>query len=157
MAIRKALVLNNGQIQQLQSGDSLGINAETIQQTNDESVAVVIGTAVYNDANDGVKRAQANALSTSKVLGLVSDVSIANGAQGSVQVDGILTATTAQWDAVAGTTGGLTFGTDYFLDPANVGKITATAPSTQGQCVTKIGRAMSTTELRLMIGNPILL
>ena len=42
-----------------------------------------------------------------------------------------MVATTAQWDAVAGTTGGLAFGANYFLSAGTAGLLTATAPTTK--------------------------
>src|SRR5258708_5197497 len=133
MAVRQPLVIVNGQIQQLQSGDSLTDQSTQFQLTNDEAGAVVCGSAVYSDAAGGFKKAQANASTTSKVVGLVATTpSISNGVSGAVSLDDVLTLTTAQWDAVASTSGGLTFNTLYYLDPATAGKITATAPTTVG-------------------------
>lgn len=153
MASRIPLVLVAGQIQQLQSGDTLNIPSITagnvISQTNDEAGAIVIGAPVYNDANDGVKKAKADASGTKDVIGLVRDSSITNGVAGSIQTDGTLTATTGQWDAVFGTTGGLTKGTRYYLSAATAGLGTVTAPSTVGQYVVELGIAISTTELIL--------
>ena len=161
MALRKPLVQVSGQIQQIQSSDTLdvpGINAgDVIQQTNDEAGAIVIGAPVYNDANDGVKKAKADASGTKDVIGLVRDTSITNGVAGGIQVNGVLTATTGQWDAVFGTTGGLTKGTRYYLSAATAGLGTATAPSTVGQYVVELGVAISTTELKIDIKSPILL
>ena len=162
MTIRLPLVLGaDGLPQQLQSGDSISspTNAPSIRSvTNGESsFSIVIGMAVYASAADTVKRGQANAKSTSGIVGLVYDTSIAASAAGNVAESGILIATTTQWDAVAGTTGGLTFNTLYFLDPATAGKITSTVPTTVGQSLTLIGRALSTTELLILIGQPILL
>ena len=150
MAIRKPLVIVGGQVQQLQAGDTIA-NLITVAQTNDEAGSIVIGTPVYNDAVDGVKKGQANAAATSKVLGLVADVTVATGQPANIQTSDILVATTAQWDAVAGTSGGLAFGVDYYLDPATAGKITSTATSTTGQILARIGRGMSTTELDIRI------
>jgi hypothetical protein len=113
--------------------------------------------AVYASGADAVKRAQANAKSTGKVAGLVYDTSIAAGASGNIAQSGVMVGTTAQWDAVAGTTGGLVFNTYYFLDPATAGKITATPPTTTGQVNVLIGLALSTTELELELSPPILL
>ena len=124
MALRKPLVLNAGQIQQLQSGDTLDAvqsGGDAVVQTNDEATPIVIGTPVYNDANDGVKKARANALGTTYVLGLVRDTSIANGVSGAIQISGVLTATTGQWDTAFGTTGGLAFGVDYYLSSSAAG------------------------------------
>lgn len=160
MSLRKPLVMNNGQIQQLQSGDTLDApqsGGDLVVQTNDESGSIVIGTPVYNDANDGVKKAKADASATKDVIGLVRDTSISASASGAIHTSGVLTATTGQWDAVAGTTGGLTKGTRYFLSASTAGQITATAPSTVGQYVVEIGIALSTTELLVDIKSPILL
>lgn len=152
MAQKKPLVLNSGQIEQLQSTDYIA-NLDSPQLTNDESGAIVIGMPVYSDANDGVKKAKADAVGTVNVIGLVSDVSVAAAGTGGVQTDGILAATTTQWDAVAGTTGGLTKDVIYYLSAATAGNITSTAPSAAGQFVKQIGVAISTTELKIEIGH----
>lgn len=162
MAIRQPLVLGaDGLAQQLQSGDSIS-SPTTVPSiravTNGEaSAALVIGTPVYASAADVVKRAQANAKTTSKLAGLWYDATTAAAAVGNLASDGVIVATTVQWDAVASTTGGLTFNTTYFLDPVTVGKITATPPITAGQCNVVIGVAISATELFLQIEQPILL
>lgn len=150
MALRKPLVIVSGQIEQLQSGDTLQapIDSPNVAVlTNDESGSVVICTPVYIDANDGFKKAKADASGTRYVIGLVYDATIANGVSGQVQVDGVFTATTGQWDAVFGTTGGLTKDTRYYLSAVTAGLATATAPSTVGQYVVLLGTAISTTEL----------
>lgn len=161
MALRKPLVLgDDGLPQALQSGDTISvpINAPSLRAAiNAESVSIPFGTPVYASSGTQVRRGQANAKTTAKVVGLVYDSSIAAGASGSIAQTGILTGTTAQWDAVAGTTGGLAFGTYYFLDPASPGKITATPPITAGQVNVCIGSALSATELEVDIELPILL
>ena len=158
MATRSPLVIVNGQIQQLQSGDTLDIKAEQQQLVNDEAGAVVIGAPVYSDAAGGFKKAQANASTTKDVVGLVGQApSIANGVSGAVTMDGLLNATTAQWDAVTGGSGGLVFKTRYYLDPATAGKLTSTAPTTTGQYVCEVGIAMSTTDMKINIMPTILL
>lgn len=161
MSLRKPLVLNSGQIQQLQSGDTLDAvqsGGDAVVQTNDEASPIVIGTPVYNDAVDGVKKAKADAVGTKSVIGLVRDTSIGAGSTGAIQVSGVLTATTGQWDAAFGTTGGLAFGVRYYLSAATAGLGTVTAPSTTGQYVVELGIALSTTELLLSASfQPILL
>lgn len=151
MALKKPLVLYSGLPGQLQSGDTLDVTSTSsgviIQQTNDEAGPIVIGTPVYNDVNDGVKKAKADAAGTSNVIGLVAQASISSGVAGSIQFSGVLTATTGQWDAVFGTTGGLTKGVHYFLSAATAGIGTTTAPSTVGQYAVYLGLALSTTEL----------
>ena len=160
MSVKKPLVLNsNGSIEQLQNGDTLNAAVSTLDSialTNGESGAVVIATPVYIQAENTVKKAAANASGTAKVFGLISDTSVAGSASGNVQTDGPLVATTAQWDAVAGTTGGLTPGSTYFLG-ATAGTITATAPTATGSSVVAIGNAISATELDINLGAPILL
>lgn len=162
MTTRSPLVVgSDGLPQQLQSGDNLNVPVTTTQIrsiTNGEgAAAIVIGAPVYASAADTGKRAQANAKSTAQLAGLGYDTTIAAAGVGNIIQSGVLVATTAQWDAVAGTTGGLAFGTKYFLDPSNPGKITSSVPTTVGQCVALVGVALSTTELELLLRDPILL
>lgn len=162
MATRLPLVLGaDGLPQQLQSGDSISapMNTPSLRAVSNAESATTItfGMPVYASGADAVKRAQANAKSTAKVAGLVYDNSIAAGASGNIAQSGVMVGTTTQWDAVAGTTGGLAFGTYYFLDPSTAGKITATPPTTTGQVNVLIGIALSTTELELELAPPILL
>ena len=163
MTIRTPLVIGpDGLIEQLQSGDSISsaMNTPSIRSvTNGESSsALTIGMPVYATANDTVKRAQANSKATAALAGLVYDPTIAAGSAGNIAQSGVLVATTAQWDAVVTSeTGGLSFGSLYFLDPTNVGKITTIVPTTVGQALTRVGRALSSTELELDIAPPLLL
>jgi hypothetical protein len=159
MALRKPLVLNGGQIQQLQAADTLDApqsGGDVLIMTNDEAGALIPGNVVYNDAVDGVKKAKADAAGTSKVIGISVDAPAA-AAAGRVMVSGILALTTAQWDAAFGTTGGLVFGTIYYLSPTTSGLGTVTGPSTVGQSVVELGIAISTTELMVRIRQAILL
>lgn len=153
MASRKPVVFINGQFQNLPAGDTISTPATggtIISQTNDEAGAIAIGTIVYNDANDGVKKAKADAAGTKNVIGLVYDTSISNGVAGFIQIDGVFQfASTAQVDAIFGTSGGFVVGVRYFLSTATAGLGTATVPSTTGQYVVEIGLAVSTTEIRL--------
>jgi hypothetical protein len=135
----------------------LAYGANMVKPTNNNAGSLVIGAPVYAVSAGNVDKAEANAQSTSEVVGLVADTSIATTVAGNVQTSGVVTATTTQWDAVAGTSGGLAANTVYFLSPSTPGQITATAPSTVGQLVVRIGKALSTTQLELAIGPPILL
>jgi hypothetical protein len=162
MAVKTPLVIgSDGLLQQLQAADSISVAASQYSSrsvTNGEgAAAIVIGAPVYASAADTVKKAKADAKATSKLVGLGLDASIAAGGTGNIITGGIMVATTTQWDAVAGTTGGLAFNTDYFLDPATAGKITSTPPTTVGQCLVRVGTAISTTELELKLEQPILL
>lgn len=155
MALRKPLVLINGIPTQIPGNDVLDATLAEVDQinmSNGEAGAIVIGTPTYISAANTVKKAQANASGTTDVLGLVRDTSVAAAAQASVQTDGQLTATTTQWDAVTGGTGGLTAGAVYYLSASTAGQLTATAPTTSGQFVIRIGKAISTTIMDIQIG-----
>lgn len=156
MAVKKPLVVgSDGRPQQLQSGDSIG-SIETGQITLTADAALIAGAAVYASAADHVNKARANASGTSRCLGLAA-AAISNGATGTIQVNGIVTLSTAEWDALAGTTGGLTYDSTYYLSPSTAGLLTATCPTTVGQLVVIVGVALSTTELNVKISEPILL
>jgi len=150
MAVKKPLVITGGQIEQLQPSDQLA-SAELTEKTNNNASAIVIGQPVYVDGGGTVDLAQANALLTSRVLGLVADSSIAAASPGAILTDGILEATTGEWDTVTGETGGLSAGNLYFLDPTTAGMLTQTAPTSSGEFVAEVGLALSTTELEISI------
>lgn len=149
---RIPLVLIGGKIAQLPPGDTLNAKAnevDTVTVTNDNAGPLVIGTPVYVSNPDAVDQAAADAAGTSEVLGLIRDASVPSGNTGSAQTNGILQATTGQWDAITGQTGGLTTGAIYYLDAATPGKLTTTAPSAVGEFVTRVGQAVSTTEMQI--------
>lgn len=147
MATRKPLVEVDGEVQVLQPGDDIATGASAFTKTFTSTA--VIGQVLYSDGNTSVGLAQANADATSKVVGLaVAGVTAA--ASGSVQYAGVLTATTGEWDAVCGTTGGLTANTKYYLSDTGAGNMLEAGNLggiTQGEYVVEIGRALSTTEL----------
>ena len=150
MAQKKPIVLNNGQFEQLQTGDYL-VSVDLPQLTNANASPIVIGTAVYSSASNTVDKARANAIGTTNVIGLVADPSIASASAGGVQIDGVLSATTGQWDAITGGTGGLTVGSFYYLSPTTAGLLTSTATTTTGEFSVSVGIALSTTELKIEI------
>lgn len=152
MATRKPLVVIAGQVQQLPAGDTI-TSVITVTQTNGEAGAIVIGAPVYNDAADSVKKGKADAAATIRVLGLVADVTVAAGQPANIQTSDVLVATTVQWDAITGQTGGLTPGSFYYLDPATAGKMTVTPvpSSSTGQYLVRLGQALSTTEFDIRI------
>ena len=161
MAVKKPLVLGtSGHPEVLQAADTILANTsltDTETLTNGGGSPAVIGSVVYVSASDTFQLAQANAVAPSKAYGVVFDASIAAAASGAVATDGIVTATTAQWDAVAGTTGGLAAGVDYFLSAATAGRLTSTAPSAAGQYNTYIGKAKNATDLSVNIRESIAL
>ncbi len=164
MTIRKPVVLgDDGEFQQLQPGDAISspTNTPSIRPVaNGGTAALPFGAPVYASAADTVKPAQANAKATAAVIGLVYDATIAAGANGNIAETGTMVGTAAQWDAVVtGQAGALTFNSLYFLDTANPGKLTTTVPSGAGSgvCNALVGRALSSTELVLIMRDPILL
>ena len=157
MAIQKPVVVGpDGRFQQIQSGNTLAGGSETGQIVQTAAATLIAGSAVYTSGNDAVNKGIATAVSTSKLLGLAT-TPITSGASGTIQCNGVVALTTGQWDAVAGTTGGLTANADYNISPTTAGFLTATCPTTVGQTIVIVGRAVSTTEMRLEITEPILL
>lgn len=65
------------------------------------------------------------------------------------QYAGPVTLPTAEWDAAAGTSGGLTAGTLYYVGAT--GALTATKTGTSGHSIVEVGVAMTTTTLMLNI------
>ena len=155
MALKKALVLNGGEIEELQAGDTLDgpiAEVDVVSLTNSNAGAITEGQPVYIDGADSCDLARANAASTRNVIGLVRDASIAAAATGDVQTDGILSV--ADWTSVLGAAA-LTPGTTYYLSAAVAGQITATAPTGAPNSVVRIGTAISGTDLEISIGRPI--
>lgn len=152
MAERIPLVEIAGELQELPAGDNLPSAADILARVF--TSAAIAGAPQYVDGNGSVDLAQANAEGTSQVLGLTR-VAAGPGA-GQIHTDGVLTLTTGEWDAVAGTTGGLAADAKYWLSAGGAGLIVGTAPSTAGQYVTEIGTALSTTELNVRIRRRIL-
>jgi hypothetical protein len=153
MTIRKPLVIASGQIQQLQSGDTLQ-EVEQLQSITD--AIFIAGQVVYSSAAGHVDKAKADSATTAKVIGLAV-AAASSGATVGVQCSGVVTLTTGEWDACIGTTGGLTYNTVYYLSGATAGLGTSTAPSTVGHRVVQLGTAISTTELLINIKQSVLL
>lgn len=158
MPARKPIVIIDGQLRQLPPGDSVDAvssEVDVIALTNGGTPAAPIGSPVYISGNNAFQLARANAGATVNVIGLVREANIAAAANGTVQTDGTLTATTAQWDAITGESGGLVAGGVYFLGAAAAGRLTRTAPTTQGEYVLQIGKAISAETLEITITVPI--
>ena len=149
-----------GQLQQIPAGDTLNVSAnevDVISLTNASGASVMIGTPTYVSIGGSFSLSKADASGTVEAIGLVRDATIVSAAAGNIQTDGVLTATTAQWDAITGQTGGLTAGAVYYLSAATAGKLTSAAPTTTGQYVMRVGRALSVTDFDISILQPILL
>lgn len=136
MATRKPLVLVSGEIQQLQSGDTLGGTSETgqLSQTNGDAATTAIGDIMYISGSDEVSKAKADASGTTHAVAVALAV-VASAGTGVFQFNGIVTGLS-----------GLTPGATYYLSAATKGLMTTTPPSTVGQYVVKLGKAVSATE-----------
>lgn len=153
MAERRPLVEIDGELQELPLTDNLPSASDSLARTF--TGAAIAGAPQYIDGNSSVDNAQANAEGTSQVLGLAA-AAVAAAASGAVVTEGVVTLTTGEWDAVAGTTGGLTADQKYYLDASTAGRLTATAPQTAGQYMVEVGRALSTVEMHVRIHRRIL-
>lgn len=148
MAVRKALVLVNGEFQQLQTGDTLGgpvAEVDLIALTNSDAAAAAIGEVFYIFGSDSVKKAKADAAATADAFYFATGT-ISAAATGNFQSAGVL----------AGLSG-LTPGATYYLSAATAGATTTTAPSVVGQSVVRLGKALSATEFEIRIERPVLL
>lgn len=145
-----ALTSAHNALSNVVSAAGLGPVINMISLQNVDASAVSAGAPVYvfTSANT-FKRADASAVGAELVVGLVADASIGVSAVGRIQTHGKVTLTTAQWDDIAGTTGGLTPGTVYYLD-TTAGMLTDTEP-TGSAVVHPVGQALSPTELQLML------
>lgn len=156
MALKKVLVLGTtGEIEQLQPGDTIDVTTASNQlftATNAMGWDMTIGQAVYISAANTVGAALADDVTTSGVVGLVADASIASAASGNILTDGTLVST--DWTAVVGATT-LTPGSVYFLSDTTAGELTTTVPTAPGSFVTRVGTAINTTTLEVSISRPI--
>ena len=150
MAVKKPIVLTDGEFEQLQSADRTQ-EAAVFSATNDNAGNLVIATPVYTSSAAGMDKAQADAIGTKDVLGLVLDATVATSTIGGLQSAGLFAASTTEWDAVTGESGGLTTGEKYYLDPSTAGMLTVNVPTTEGQFVAPVGIAFSTTELTISV------
>ena len=161
MTLREPLVIISGQVQQLPAGDTINgaTSAATnlFEATNNQGSTINVCMAVYVDAADSVKLASANSATLSVFAGLVAGANIGTGNTGNIQFGEVLTANTAQWDAVTGDSGGLTAGTLYYLSPTVSGNLTVNAPTTVNQYVVPVGRAINATDMNIYQRGSILL
>lgn len=124
-----------------------------VSLTNQTGATIEKFKAVYKTTTaDEIAKANANSASTFRSIGLAS-AAINDTSSGTIIVNGTITGTTGEWDAVTGQTGGLTPGSVYFLSNSTAGNLTTTAPSTGYIC--RVGIGLSTTQLLLNFGEPI--
>ncbi len=153
MSVKKPLVITNGQIEQLQPGDRIDLG-NAVSKKNINVGAMIVGQPVFVSGAD-CDLAQANDGAKVRVVGLVMDATVAPLDQASIMATGILTATQAEWDAVGGIVSGLVTGTDYYLDPTNPGMLVDTPPTAPGKYVVHVGVALSSTQMKISIEQPV--
>lgn len=122
--------------------------------TNDNAGTLAIGTPLYSKSANKVDTARANAAATAIVIGLATGPAT-TGNPIAFQSAGLLSLTTAQWDLRTGDVGGLVAGTQYWLDPAAVGKLVKVAPAASTNYVTLVGQALNTTDMMITLNDPI--
>ena len=88
------------------------------------------------------------------VVGLyIGDTAVPVSEQLKPKVDGIVSLTALQWDAVLGTSGGLATGMVYFL--GNDGVLTVTPPTVGGEYNVAVGLALTSTDMHIRDMRPV--
>ncbi len=125
----------------------------TVEDSNEAETDsdTLLGQPVYITAAGHAELAQANGAGTVGAVGLAAENADA-GASLQYLTEGKITRT--DWTSVAGTAT-LSAGARYYLSATTAGRITVTAPTTVGQYVLKVGRAISTTVLDIEIDDSI--
>lgn len=136
------------------SGTADGAIAQLgVSLTNQSGATIEKFKLVYKTAtSDQIAKANANSGTTFRAIGFAS-AAISNTASGTIVVNGVVTGTTGEWDAVTGQTGGLTPGSAYFLSNTTAGNCTTTAPTSGYLC--RVGVAVSTTQMLINLGEPV--
>lgn len=125
----------------------------TVLLRSNEAGLIIRGQPVYSDGDGTVRLACADGSGASRVVGIVDTYSLSLGNVGEVCLEGSVAASPAQWDTIAGTTGGLVFGVIYYLSPTTPGRLTATPPTATGSEIVPVLRGLSSTRA-LVIINP---
>lgn len=114
-----------------------------------------IGTPVRQSTVAGqgghVLPASASAFSGANVVGLAASPGV-EGQSVQVTFAGPLEATTDQWDAVTGDSGGLVTASPYYVG-STAGTLTTVAPSSPGTRVASVGIALSPTVMMVQISD----
>ncbi len=102
-------------------------------------------------------RARDNPAHTAEFLASVAGVIAQVNDDGTVQfqTSGVLTLTTAAWDALTGDVGGLVRGDAYYASATTLGEITNDVPVGPGQFVSRIGFAISATAMLIQPDAPV--
>ena len=112
----------------------------------DNAAAVIAGAPVYLKAAGTYAYGDADGAAALRVaVGLLTTGGADSLAYDAALGGSKLTLTTGEWDAVAGTTGGLTIGAKYYMSDVTAGRLTETAPATATDTLMMCGIGLSTT------------
>lgn len=140
-----------------QAPEVVGATAATTDQlTNNQGNDAPPGEPVYRASTGNFSAAAAGIELRSTVIGLTAAV-IPASTIGTIVTSGPLTLTTEQWDAVAGTSGGLTPYAPYYLAAFGFGQLSSTPPSVSGEYLVCVGFALSPTTFIIAPQVPVLL
>lgn len=145
-AVYDPLVIQNGQIRELPSGASINVSPVIIQMVNSESTAITRGQPVASNASGEAQLCVYDNIAKVRVLGVVFDESVEPGETANIAILGPVEATTDEWDALTGDTGGLSGTAKYYVG-STAGDLAVTATTTNGTFQAPVGVAMSTTKL----------
>ena len=145
MATHRPVVLINGKLSLLPTGDTLAAKVQEVDVIELQAKEVLVaGMAVYCSAGFQVMKAKADDDTKANVLGLAL-ASAALDAYVQVQTDGVLEL--SDWTQSAGSAA-LEVGTDYYLD-STAGVLTGNIPAS-GNLV-YVGRAIAPQRLEISI------
>ena len=114
---------------------------------------MVAGQPVYVSGSNHVDKAQADNITTSEAVGLVLTGATAGNAGEWIAEGSIVK---LDWTAVTGSVS-LTSGSTYYLSETTAGLLSESAPTTRGNYVVRVGKALSTTKMDIEIAVDLLL
>lgn len=127
--------------------------ANAITYSAQANTGVKTGQPLYLLSNGTVNKAQADKITTSRVIGLAyADATPLTSVN--YEPDGIIEQ--SNWTLVT-KSNYLIPGLTYYLSPYSSGQLTALAPELEGHLIVKVGKALSTTRFEIEIEPPILL
>jgi hypothetical protein len=152
---RVTLTANRGGTTVIQVGKPgpAGPPGDATFQSAEVDSACQPGQPLYLKPNGHLDLAKADGFATARVCGLAIEVGTPTVSV-DYTPDGVIAL--PDWSAVTGTAS-LLPGADYFLSPDTAGKLTTIAPTTSGQLVVALGRALSVQKLEIEIQPLILL
>ncbi len=123
--------------------------------TADNSAVVIAGAPVYIKAAGTFAYTDADGAAALRVgIGLLTTGGADSVAYDAALPGSKLTLTTGEWDAVAGTSGGLTPGLKYYMSDATAGRLLeTTVPATGGDTLLLAGIALSSTVMLVKMDN----